>query len=149
MIRRWARPPKPCEVTASSGSIRKAVDAAQRADAVVLSLGELALMSGELSSRSSLALPGHQQELMEAVVPTGQRLALVLMSGRPLSIGWAVSHVPAILQASYRGSEGGYAIADLLFGEANPASKLLVTWPRWAEQAPQFLAANMTHQPEG
>ena len=133
----------------ASDEFAKAVDAAKRADVVVLAMGELALMSGELSSRSSLALPGRQQELMQAVAATGKPLVLVLMSGRPLSIGWAASNVPAILQAWYPGSEGGHALADLLFGDANPAGKLPVTWPRSAGQAPQFLAANMTHQPEG
>ena len=126
-----------------------AVEAAKRADVVVLALGELALMSGELASRSTLDLPGRQQELMEAVVATGKPVVLVLLSGRPLSIGWAATHVPAILQTWFPGSEGGHAIADLLYGDATPSGKLPLTWPRSAGQSPQFLASNLTHQPEG
>ncbi len=72
----------------------------------MLVLGEIALMSGESASRSSLKLSGGQEELLEAVVATGKPVVLVLVNGRPLDISWAAEHVPAILEAWYPGSQG-------------------------------------------
>jgi len=126
----------------------KAVDTAKRADRVVLVLGELAAMDGEMASQASLKLPGRQQELLEAVVATGKPVVLVLVNGRPLEIEWAASHVPAILEAWHPGTEGGNAVADLLFGDANPGGKLPITWPRNVGQVPIYYARNLTHQPE-
>ena len=126
----------------------KAVEAARRTDTVVLVLGELANMSGETASRASLDLPGNQQHLLEAVVATGKPVVLVLLNGRPLNISWATEHVPAILEAWYPGTEGGNAIADILFGDANPEGKLPVSWPRTVGQVPIYYAHNLTHQPE-
>ncbi|HEY3743408.1 MAG TPA: beta-glucosidase BglX [Bryobacteraceae bacterium] len=143
------KPETPWTEAQAGEAFTDAVEAARRADVVVLALGELALMSGELASRSSLNLPGRQQQLMEAVVATGKPVVLVLFSGRPVNIGWAASHVPAILEAWYPGSEGGNAIADLLYGDASPGGKLPVTWPRSVGQEPLFLESNLTHQPEG
>lgn len=126
----------------------KAVELAKRSDVVVLVLGELALMSGEWASQSSLDLPGRQQELMEAVAGAGKPVVLVLVNGRPLNITWAASHLPAILAAWHPGMEGGNALADLIFGDANPCGKLPVSWPRDAGQIPVYYAHNLTHQPE-
>ena len=126
----------------------KAVELAKRSDVVVLALGELALMSAEWASQSSLDLPGRQQELMEAIAGTGKPVVLVLVNGRPLNITWASTHVPAILAAWHPGMEGGNALADLLFGDANPSGKLPVSWPRNAGQVPVYYAHNLTHQPE-
>jgi beta-glucosidase len=126
----------------------KAVDLAKASDVVVLVLGELAFMSGELASQSSLDLPGKQQQLMEAVVATGKPTVLVLVNGRPLNIAWAAGHVPAILVAWHNGNEGGNAVADLLFGDATPGGKLPITWPRDAGQIPIYYAHNRTQQPE-
>ncbi len=125
------------------------MELAKRSDVVVLALGELAMMSGELASQSSLDLPGRQQELMEAIAATGKPVVLVLVNGRPLNITWAASHIPAILEAWHPGNEGGNAIADLLFGDANPGGKLPITWPRSEGQIPTYYAHNLTHQPEG
>ena len=110
------------------------VPAVLTTSALRLALGELALMSGELASQSSLDLPGRQQELMEAVAATGKPVVLVLVNGRPLNITWAASHVPAILAAWHPGMQGGNALADLLFGDANPSGKLPLSWPRNAGQ---------------
>ena len=121
-----------------------AVDAIKHADVSVLVLGEANNMSGESASRSSLSLPGNQEQLLEAAVATGKPIILVLMNGRPLDIAWASQHVPAILEAWYPGSEGGNAIADLLFGDANPGGKLPITWPRSAGQIPIYYARNLT-----
>lgn len=126
----------------------KAVETAKRADRVIMVLGELATMDGELASQSSLRLPGRQEELLRAVAATGKPVVLVLVSGRPLDIEWAATHIPAILEAWHPGMEGGNAVADLLFGDANPGGKLPVTWPRNVGQVPIYYAHNLTHQPE-
>jgi len=111
-------------------------------------MGETQDMSGERASRSTLTLPGRQQELLEAAVATGKPIVLVLLSGRPLDITWASQHVPAILEAWYPGTEGGNAVADLLMGDANPGGKLPVTWPRSVGQVPLYYAQNLTQIPD-
>jgi beta-glucosidase len=73
---------------------------------------------------------------------------LVLVNGRPLNIAWAAGHIPAILEAWHPGMEGGNAIADLLFGDANPGGRLPLSWPRSVGQVPVYYAHNLTHQPE-
>ena len=98
--------------------------------------------------RASLDLPGRQEELLKAVVALGKPVVLVLLNGRPLSIGWAAENVPAILEAWEPGSEGGHAVADILFGDVNPGGKLPVTFPRKASHAPLYYARNLTHSPE-
>jgi beta-glucosidase len=105
-------------------------------------------MAGEAASRASLDLPGRQEELLKAVVALGKPVVLVLLNGRPLSIGWAAENVPAILEAWEPGSEGGHAVADTLFGEGNPGGKLPVTFPRKASHAPLYYSRNLTHSPE-
>ena len=126
----------------------KALDLAKRSELVILTLGELALMDGELASQSSLELPGRQQELMETIVGMGKSVALVLINGRPLNITWASSRIPAILEAWHPGVEGGNAVADLLFGDASPSGHLPISWPRSVGQAPIYYARNLTQQPE-
>ncbi len=140
--------PKPWTEEQSRDELAKAVDLAKRSDAVVLVLGELAMMSGEMASQSSLDLPGDQQRLMEAIEATGKPVVLVLVNGRPLDIAWAAEHVPAILEIWHSGVEGGNAAADLLFGDATPGGKLPITWPRNEGQIPVFYAHNLTHTPE-
>jgi beta-glucosidase len=105
-------------------------------------------MNGERASRSSLTLPGEQQQLLEAAVATGKPIVLLLMTGRPLDITWASQHVPAILNIWYPGSEGGSAVADLLFGAANPGGKLTVSWPVNVGQVPIFYGRNLTQIPD-
>jgi beta-glucosidase len=126
-----------------------ALATARKADLVVMVLGENADMAGEAASRASFDLPGRQEELLKAVVGLGKPVVLVLLNGRPLSIGWAAENVPAILEAWEPGSEGGNAVADILFGDANPGGKLPVTFPRKASHAPLYYARNLTHSPEG
>jgi beta-glucosidase len=115
---------------------------------VVMVLGETPDMAGEAASRASLDLPGRQEELLKAVVALGKPVVLVLLNGRPLSINWAAENVPAILEAWEPGSEGGNAIADILFGDANPGGKLPVTFPRKGSHEPLYYARNLTHSPE-
>ena len=128
-------------------AIQEAVNAAEQADVVLAFLGESGEMSGEATSRSDLSLPGRQQELLEKLVATGKPVVLVLIGGRPLAVNWAQEHVNAILMAWQPGREGGHAIADLLFGDANPSAHLAMTFPRSAGQCPQYYATTLTHQP--
>lgn len=128
--------------------LTKAVAAARAADVVVMVLGERRNMSGEDASSSLLDLPGNQQRLLEAVVATGKPVVLVLACGRPLDIAWASENVPAILAAWFPGTEGGNAIADLLFGDANPSGKLPVSWPRSVGQCPRYYNHNTTQSNE-
>jgi len=129
---------------ADDAAINEAVAAAKASDQIVLVLGETDDMSGEYASRASLTLPGKQQLLLEAIAATGKPVTLVLVSGRPLDITWASTHVPAILQAWFPGMQGGNAIADLLFADANPSGKLPVTWPRNVGQEPLYYNRNLT-----
>jgi beta-glucosidase len=138
-------PPTPQE---TADWIAKAKAAAEDADVVVAVLGETANMSGEAASRAKLNLPGIQEQMLEAVVATGKPVVLVLENGRPLDISWASEHVPAILEAWYPGTEGGNAVADVLFGEVNPGGKLPVSWPREAGAEPLYYNHTLTHDPE-
>jgi beta-glucosidase len=126
----------------------KAVELARSSDLAVLALGEFQDMSGEMASRSTLDLPGRQQELLEAVAATGKPIVVVLLNGRPLNITWASQHVPAILEAWYPGTQGGNAIANLLVGDANPGGKLPISWPRNVGQVPIYYSHNRTQDPE-
>ena len=125
-----------------------AIALAKHSDVAVLVMGEIALMSGEAASRSSLKLSGGQEELLEAVVAAGKPVVLVLVNGRPLDITWASEHVPAILETWYSGSQGGNGIADVLFGDANPAGHLPVSWPRSSATLPLYYNHTRTHAPE-
>jgi beta-glucosidase len=129
--------------------IDSAVEVARKANVVIMVLGENVDMSGEAASRANLNLPGQQEKLLEAVVATGKPVVLVLMSGRPLSIAWASTHVPAILEAWFPGSEGGNAIADIIFGDSNPSARLPVSIPRSAEQVPIYYDHLSTGRPTG
>jgi beta-glucosidase len=133
----------------AEAAFEEALAVARGAELVVMVLGENADMAGEAASRGSLDLPGRQEELLEAVVAQGKPVVLVLLNGRPLSIVWAAEHVPAILEAWEPGSEGGSAVADILFGDANPGGKLPVTFPRSGNHAPLYYARTLTHAPEG
>lgn len=125
-----------------------AIDLIQQSDIAILALGEAQNMNGERASRSSLSLPGEQQRLLEAAVATGKPIVLVLMTGRPLDITWASTHVPSILNIWYPGSEGGNAVADLLLGSANPGGKLPVSWPVNVGQVPIFYNRYLTQIPD-
>jgi len=129
-------------------AFRTAVETARSADLVIMVLGENADMAGEFASRGSLDLPGRQEELLKAVSALGKPVVLVLLNGRPLSINWAAEHVPAILEAWEPGTEGGNAVADILFGDVNPGGKLPVCFPRSGSHAPLYYARTLTHLPE-
>jgi beta-glucosidase len=127
---------------------RRAVDLARAADVAVVVAGEWQNMIGEGASRSSLELPGRQLELLQAVVETGTPVALLVMNGRPLDLRWPAEHVPAILDIWYPGTQGGAAVADLLFGDVSPGGKLPFSWPRTAGQVPMPYAHTRSHEPE-
>lgn len=139
-------PPPTLEETANW--IAKARTAATNADLVVAVMGEMSNMSGEAASRATLDLPGIQEQILETVVALGKPVVIVLENGRPLDIRWASEHVPAILEAWYPGTEGGNAVADVLFGDVNPGGKLPVSWPRIAGIEPLYYNHNLTHEPE-
>ena len=123
---------------------QRAIGLVREADVAVLVLGELQNMSGERASRSSLDLPGEQEKLLEAAVATGKPIVLVLVNARPLNIAWASTHVAAILDAWYGGTEAGSAVADLLSGDASPGGKLPMTWPRDVGQIPIYYAHGLS-----
>jgi beta-glucosidase len=120
----------------SADGFPAAIEAARTSDMVVAVLGEPRDLSGEGASRAHLRMPGRQYELLDALVATGKPIALVLMAGRPLELDSAVGAVSSILMAWYPGTEGGPAIADVLFGDANPSGKLPHTYPRTVGQVP-------------
>lgn len=139
---------KGCEIdTDSTAGFAEAVAAARGADVVVVAVGESAEMSGEAASRSSLDLPGRQLDLVKALHATGKPIVVVLMNGRPLSINWIAENAPAILETWFAGTEGGNAIADVLFGTVNPGGKLPVTFPRNAGQCPIYYNHKSTGRP--
>jgi beta-glucosidase len=127
---------------------RRAVDLAAGADVAVVVAGEWQNMIGEQASRSSLELPGRQLELLQAVVATGTPTVLLVMNGRPIDLRWAADNVPAILDIWYPGTQGGAAVANLLFGDASPGGKLPFTWPRTVGQIPMMYSHTRSHEPE-
>jgi len=129
--------------------ISAAVAGAQKADLVILALGEGQDMSGEAASRAHLGLPGKQQELLEAIVHTGKPVVLILFSGRPLTVPWAFEHVPAVIAAWLPGIGAGPALARTLFGDVNPSGKLVVSWPRSVGQEPLYYNHLNTGRPPG
>lgn len=122
--------------TDEQNEIDKAVEQVRQSDVAVVVLGGNSRTCGENKSRSSLELPGRQLQLLKAVQATGKTVILVLINGRPLSINWADKFVPAIVEAWYPGSQGGTAVADVLFGDYNPGGKLTVTFPKTVGQIP-------------
>jgi beta-glucosidase len=125
-----------------------AVDLARHADVAVVVVGEWQNMVSEMASRSTLELPGRQLELLQAVVGTGTPVVLLVMNGRPLDLRWAAENVPAILEIWYPGTQGGAAVANLLFGDVSPGGKLPFTWPRTVGQVPMIYAHTISHEPE-
>jgi beta-glucosidase len=143
---------KGCEIDGGSADgIAAAVNIARESDVAIIAAGEAAGMSGEAASRSSLDLPGRQLELIQAVQRamqgTAKPVVVVLMNGRPLAINWVAENVPAILETWFAGTQGGNAIADVLFGDVNPGGKLPVTFPRNVGQVPIYYNHKNTGRP--
>jgi beta-glucosidase len=131
----------------SDAGFAEAVAVAQAADQVVLALGETREMSGEAAARSTLDLPGKQEELIKAIKATGKPFVVVLFNGRPLALEDVVDDTPAILEAWFPGVQAGPAVADLVFGKVNPGGKLPVSFPRRLGQVPIYYNHERTGRP--
>ena len=131
----------------SDAGFKDALAAAKAADVVVLVLGETGDMSGEASSRAFLDLPGRQLDLAKSVLAAGRPTAVVLLNGRPLTIPELAQRAPAILEAWQPGTEGGSAIAAVLFGDAAPGGRLPITFPRTLGQVPLYYNHKNTGRP--
>jgi len=121
----------------------EAINAAQQSDAVILVLGDRSGLTpecttGETRDSSDLHLPGVQASLAQAICNTGKPVVVVLINGRPYAIPWLAENANAILEAWLPGEAGGAAIAEILFGDANPGGKLPITFPRGVGQVPTF-----------
>jgi beta-glucosidase len=128
---------KGCNVSGDSrAGFDQAVATAKSADVIVLAVGESWDMSGEAKSRTDIHLPGVQEELFKALKATGKPVAVVVFGGRPLIFDTIAEQADAILYAWWPGSEGGTALADVLYGDYNPAGKLPITFPRNVGQIP-------------
>ena len=127
--------------------LQEAVDIANQADVIVAAVGESAEMSGESSSRSNIEIPGTQKALINALLKTGKPVVLVVFTGRPLALKWEQENVPSILNVWFGGSEAGYAIADVLFGDVNPSGKLTTTFPQNVGQVPIYYNHKNTGRP--
>ena len=131
----------------SEAGFGKALAAANKADIVLMALGEAPDMSGEAESRAQLDLPGKQLKLLQAVVATGKPVVLILFNGRPLAIPWEAEHVPAILEAWFPGVQAGPALVRTLYGEADPVGRLTATFPRSVGQMPLYYNTFNTGRP--
>lgn len=140
-----------CDILEDSrAGFAAAVEAARQADVAVLVMGDKAGLvdgctSGEARDRAELGLPGVQAELVRAVYETGTPVVLVLVNGRPVTLGWMAQDIPAVLAAWFPGEEGGNAIADVLFGAVNPGGKLPISFPIAPGQIPVYYG----HKPSG
>jgi beta-glucosidase len=138
-LHRDSRPP--------SVMIQEAVDIANQADVIIAAVGESAEMTGESSSRSNIEIPAAQKSLINSLLRTGKPIVLVVFTGRPLTLQWEQDNVPAILNVWFGGSEAGYAIADVLFGDVNPSGKLTTTFPQNVGQIPLYYNHKNTGRP--
>ncbi|MDU1892609.1 MAG: beta-glucosidase BglX [Dysgonomonas sp.] len=127
----------------------EALAIAAKADVIVATLGESSEYSGESSSRSEIGIPDVQQRLLNELLKTGKPVVLVLFTGRPLTLTWEDKHVPAILNVWFAGTEAGYAIGDVLFGDVNPSGKLSTTFPQNIGQVPLYYNHKNTGRPLG
>lgn len=127
--------------------IDEALQVAAKADVIVAVMGEAAEMSGESSSRSDIEIPATQRRLMAELLKTGKPIVMVLFTGRPLAMQWENEHIPAILNVWFGGSEAGYAVADVLFGDVVPSGKLPSTFPKNVGQVPLYYNHKNTGRP--
>ena len=127
--------------------LQEALDLAKTSDVVVAVVGEATEMSGESASRTDISIPESQKKLIRALVATGKPVALVLMSGRPLTIPEEFNMPVSIIQVWHPGVEAGNAIADVVFGDYNPSGKLTATWPVNVGQIPVYHSVKATGRP--
>ncbi len=126
----------------------EAIRTAAGSDVIVMALGEYAMQSGEAASRSEIGLPGVQEELFLELTKLGKPIIVVLMNGRPLTIGQLDEKADAILETWFLGTTAGDAIADVLFGDYNPSGKLPVSFPHNVGQIPIFYNSKNTGRPK-
>jgi beta-glucosidase len=139
-----------CDIeSATEAQWDEAHSAAEAADIIVLALGEHSDMSGEAGCRSNIQLPEVQLELVRKLKALGKPIAVVLFNGRPLDLHGVYHEAGAILEAWFPGSEGGNAVADLLFGDANPSGRLTMSFPFSVGQVPVYYNAFNTGRPQG
>lgn len=127
--------------------LKEALEVAARADVIVAAVGESAEMTGESSSRTDIGIPKLQQDLLRELMKTGKPVVLVLLAGRPMTLKWEQDNIPAILNVWFGGSETGYAVADVLFGDVNPSGKLPSTFPVNVGQIPVYYNHKNTGRP--
>ena len=132
---------------ASDEKFAEAVDTAAKADVIVLAVGETWDMSGEAKSRTDITLPGQQEKLFNALKATGKPIVVVMLAGRPLIFNTIADQADAIVYAWFPGSEGGNAVANVLFGDYNPSGKLPITFPRSVGQIPLSYIQYQTGRP--
>jgi beta-glucosidase len=124
-----------------------AVATAAKADVIVLAVGETWDLSGEAKSRTDITLPGQQEKLFRALKATGKPVVVVMLAGRPLVFNTIADQADAIVYAWFPGTEGGNAVANVLFGDYNPSGKLPITFPRSVGQIPLSYAQYSTGRP--
>ncbi|NIK93528.1 beta-glucosidase BglX [Mangrovimonas sp. CR14] len=132
--------------TKTSGMI-EAVNAAKKADIVLVALGEHGMQTGEGRSQVDIGLPKLQQQLLEEVYKANPNVVLVLHNGRPVAIPWAAEHIPSILEVWQLGTQSGHAIAQVLYGDYNPSGKLPMTFPKAVGQVPIYYNHKSTGRP--
>ncbi|MFK7834189.1 MAG: beta-glucosidase BglX [Winogradskyella sp.] len=133
--------------TTDRSGIKKAVNAAKKAEIVLLAIGEDAYQSGEGRSFTDIGFKGLQMELLEAIHKVNKNIVIVLMNGRPMDLSRPTELVPSILECWHLGSQSGYAIADVLFGDYNPSGKLPVSFPHNVGQVPIYYNKKNTGRP--
>lgn len=140
---------KGCDVeTGNEEQIAEAIQVAKESDVIVLALGEASEMSGEAGSRGDIHLPQIQLELVAKIKELGKPMVVVLFNGRPLDLHGVIDEADAVLEAWFPGTEGGAAIADLLFGDANPSGKLSMSFPFSVGQVPVYYNHFNTGRPK-
>ncbi|MES2848634.1 MAG: glycoside hydrolase family 3 N-terminal domain-containing protein [Bacteroidota bacterium] len=139
---------KGCNVNdTSTAGFAEAIEIAKQADIIIMNVGEARDMSGEAKSRSSIRLPGVQEDLIKAIQATGKPVVVMINAGRPLIFNWVADNVPAILYTWWLGTEAGNAIADVLFGDHNPSAKLPMSFPLTEGQIPIYYNYYNTGRP--
>jgi len=140
---------KGCDIDAyTDEQVEKAVVAAKGADMIILALGEDSEMSGEAGSRTNIQLPEAQLDLVAELRKLNKPIVSVLFNGRPLDLHRIIDESDALLEAWYPGTEGGNAIADLLFGDKNPSAKLTMSFPYSVGQIPVYYNSFNTGRPK-
>ena len=139
---------KGCDIKDTShNGFAEAVNTAMQSDVVIITVGEARDMTGEAKSKSSIRLPGVQEELIKTIAATGKPIIVLISAGRPLVFNWVSDNVPAIVYTWWLGTQAGNAIADVLFGDYNPSGKLPMSFPRTEGQIPIYYNHYNTGRP--